>query len=215
MIWQERLNRITQFVSEVSLDHIPSSPKVYNQEDECSPSKGRSWMDSAIRVDGTLALSAVSAGIIEDVLTSPSKLRINSPNNRNSDASDKRWEYLGKVEMSSLPALPKHRELMTRLGPLHARLSSDKTSAKKHPSIQIDDATQFLAAMRQHLESLCSNLSNHTITNVQNNDRVSLLLKESYIDFFSYRDRPFVREFVDTQIGCLDSISEDLQMPNL
>ncbi|PWA69146.1 DENN domain, uDENN domain protein [Artemisia annua] len=450
LLTRERLNRITQFVSEVSLDHIPSSPKVYNQEDESSPSKGRSWMDSAIRVDGTLALSALSAGIIEDVLTSPSKSRTNSPNNRNSDASDKRWEYLGKVhddhdsirkagieacvvpvtpklgrigssgplfssvrgivtededgvlscsgkdatdktimewakenkndllqivcsyhdlpvpkyggkvyfkpfehlqaieyyrtafafgedpdvdmslipdkvkfklaaieeavslsnwttitlcralslqnvlillaavllekqviitspnlgvlsatvlslipmilpfewqslflpvlpgkmfefldapvpfvvgilhkpadnkmkmsnnlvhvdlddnqvEMSSLPALPKQRELMTRLGPLHARLSSDKTSSKKHPVYrcnkwQIDAATQFLSAMRQHLESLCSNLSNHTITNVQNNDRVSLLLKESYIDSFSYRDRPFVREFVDTQM---------------
>nr|GEZ59867.1 hypothetical protein [Tanacetum cinerariifolium] len=83
-----------------------------------------------------------------------------------------------QVEMSSLPTLPKQRELMTRLGPLHARLSSDKTSAKKHPAYrcnkwQIDAATQFLAAMRQHLESLCSNLSNHTITNVQNNDRMS------------------------------------------
>nr|GEX68889.1 hypothetical protein [Tanacetum cinerariifolium] len=37
-----------------------------------------------------------------------------------------------QVEMSSLPALPKQRELMTRLGPLHARLSCDKTFAKKH-----------------------------------------------------------------------------------
>ncbi|KAJ0792502.1 hypothetical protein HanOQP8_Chr01g0018761 [Helianthus annuus] len=48
--------------------------------------------------------------------------------------------------------------------------------------------------MRQHLESLCSNLSNHTITSVQcDNDRVSLLLKESYIDSFPYRDRQFIR----------------------
>ncbi|GJV91031.1 putative uDENN domain protein [Tanacetum coccineum] len=204
IVAQERLNRITQFVSEFNLDHIPSSPKVYNQEDDCSLS------------------------IIEDVLTSPSKLRINSPYNRNGYASDKRWEYLGKVhdddfgvlsatvlslipmilpfewqslflpvlpgkmfefldapvpfvvgilhkpsdnkmkmsnnlvhvnlddnqvEMSSLPALPKQRELMTRLGPLHARLSSDKTSAKKHPVYrcnkwQIDVATQFLAVVR-------------------------------------------------------------------
>ncbi|GKB29172.1 putative uDENN domain protein, partial [Tanacetum coccineum] len=117
-----------------------------------------------------------------------------------------------QVEMSSLPALPKQRELMTRLGPLHARLSSDKTSAKKHPVYrcnkwQIDAATQFLAAMRQHLESLCSNLSNHTITNVQNNDRVSLLLKESYIDSFSYRDRPFVRELYVTLYYDTDAVT--------
>ncbi|KAJ0622748.1 hypothetical protein HanIR_Chr01g0024181 [Helianthus annuus] len=60
--------------------------------------------------------------------------------------------------------------------------------------MQIDAATQFSSAMRQHLESLCSNLSNHTITSVQcDNDRVSLLLKESYIDSFPYRDRQFIR----------------------
>ncbi|KAK1428447.1 hypothetical protein QVD17_17281 [Tagetes erecta] len=111
-----------------------------------------------------------------------------------------------QVEMSSLPALPKQRELMNKLGPLHARLSGDKSAAKKHPVYkcnkwQIDAATQFLAALRQHLESLCSNLSNHTITSVQSdNDRVSVLLKESYIDSFPYRDRQFIREFVDTQM---------------
>ncbi|KAJ0792503.1 hypothetical protein HanOQP8_Chr01g0018771 [Helianthus annuus] len=38
-----------------------------------------------------------------------------------------------QVEMSSLPVLPKQRELMNKLGPLHARLSSDKIAAKKHP----------------------------------------------------------------------------------
>lgn len=35
--------------------------------------------------------------------------------------------------MSSLPALPRHKELMTRLAPLHGRLSCDKTAAKKYP----------------------------------------------------------------------------------
>ncbi|XP_071720630.1 uncharacterized protein [Rutidosis leptorrhynchoides] len=111
-----------------------------------------------------------------------------------------------QVELSSLPALPRYRELMTRLGPLHARLSSDKTAAKKHPVYrinkwQIEAATQFLAVMRQHLESLCSNLSNHAITSIQNeNDRVPVLIKESYIDSFPYRDRPFIKEFVETQM---------------
>ncbi|XP_076894780.1 uncharacterized protein LOC143547181 [Bidens hawaiensis] len=111
-----------------------------------------------------------------------------------------------QVEMSSLPALPKQRELMTRLGPLHARLSSDKVAAKKHPVYkcnkwQIDAATQFLAGVRQHLEYLCSNLSSHAMTGMQyDNVRVPVLIKESYIDSFAYRDRQFVREFVDTQM---------------
>ncbi|KAI3682632.1 hypothetical protein L1987_82739 [Smallanthus sonchifolius] len=443
IVAQERLNRITQFVTEVSFDRLSLSPKLNNQEVECagSPRQQRSWMDSAIPVDGTLALSSTA-------LSSPSKLKTRPPNDFNSDASDRRRECLGKVhgdhdsirkasieacvgpvsgslervgsfgplfssvrgiviededgvlscsehatskmimewakenkndllqivcsyhalpvpsyggkihfkplehlqaieycrlafafgedpdvdmsmipdkakiklaaieeavllsnwttittcralslqnvlllltavllekqviitspnlgvlsatvlslipmilpfqwqslflpvlpgkmfdfldapvpfvvgilhkpvnkmksnnlvhvnladnqvEMSSLPLLPKHKELMNKLAPLHTRLSSDKTAAKKHPVLKcnkwlIDAATQFSAAMRQHLESLCSNLSNHTITSVQcDNDRVSLLLKESYIDSFPYRDRQFMREFVDTQM---------------
>ncbi|KAL8258999.1 hypothetical protein R6Q59_026952 [Mikania micrantha] len=446
IVAQERLNRITQFVSEVSLDHVPSSPKANNQEVESadSPRQQRLWMDSAIPVNDTLALSAASA----DRLNSPSKLETRPPNDCNSDVLERRREYLGKmhddrdsirkasieacvvpangslgrigsfgkfssvrgivtededgvpfcsdkhpttktimqwakenrndllqivcsyhalpvpsyggqihfkplehlqaigycrtafafgedadadmsmipdkvkfklaaieeavslsnwtttticrvlslqnvllliaavllekqviitspnlgvlsatvlslipmilpfewqslflpvlpgkmfdfldapvpfvvgilhkpinmmisnnlvhvnladnqVEVSSLPALPRQKELMNRLGPPHARLSSNKTAAKKHPVYmcnkwQIEAATHFLAAMRQHLESLCSNLSNHTITNVQcDNDRVSLLLKESYIDSFPCRDRQFIREFVDTQM---------------
>ncbi|KAK9057407.1 hypothetical protein SSX86_022242 [Deinandra increscens subsp. villosa] len=451
IVVQERLNRITQLVSEVSLDHVPSSPKFNNQEVECAggPRKQRSWMDSAIPVDGTLALSAASAGIVDAGRNSPSKVGTRPPNDSSSDTSERRRECLGKmnddrdcirkasieacvvpangslervgsfgplfssvkgmvtededgvlscidkhatnetimewakenkndllqivcsyhalpvpsyggkihfkpldhlqaieycrtafafgedpnvdmsmipdkvkfklaaieeavslsnwttitlcralslqnvllllaavllekqviitspnlgvlsatvlslipmilpfewqslflpvlpgkmfdfldapvpfvvgilhkpinkmrsnnlvhvnladnqVEMSYLPALPKQKELMNKLAPLHARLSGDKTTAKKHPVYkcnkwQVDAATQFLAAMRQHLESLCSNLSNHTITSVQcDNDRVSLLLKESYIDSFAYRDRQFIREFVDTQM---------------
>nr|XP_043611448.1 uncharacterized protein LOC122583071 [Erigeron canadensis] len=456
IVAQERLHRITQFVSEVSLDHIPSSPKVNDREDGCtgSPSKKHSWMDSAIPVNGTLALSVSSTGILDSGLNSPSKRETRSPSSGrkqqpSNDVSEKQWEYMGKVqgdhdsirkasveacvipanrplervgssgplfssvkgivaededgvlscsdinstnktimewakenknellqivcsyhempvpsyggkvhfkplehlqaieyyrtafafgegpnvdmsmipekvkfklaaieeavslsnwttiticralslenvlillaavllekqviitspnmgvlsatvlslipmilpfewqslflpilpgkmfdfldapvpfvvgilhkpadkklksnnlvhvnlvddqvEMTSLPALPKHRELLTRLGPLHARLSSDKTAAKKHPVYrcnkwQIEAATQFSAVVRHHLELLSSNLSNHAITSVQNNDRVSLLIKESYIDSFPYRDRQFVREFADTQM---------------
>ncbi|KAI3526544.1 hypothetical protein L1887_05801 [Cichorium endivia] len=111
-----------------------------------------------------------------------------------------------QVEMSSLPPLPRQKELMAKLAPLHGRLSCDKTAAKKFPVYrcnkwQIEAAAHFLTAMRQHLESLCSNLSSHVISNVQcDDDRVSLLLKESYIDSFAYRDQRFAREFVDTQM---------------
>ncbi|MBA0686296.1 hypothetical protein Goari_013905 [Gossypium aridum] len=49
--------------------------------------------------------------------------------------------------------------------------------------------------MRQYLESLCSNLRSHTITSVQSNhDRVSLLLKDSFIDSFPSKDQPFIKE---------------------
>ncbi|KAK8269754.1 hypothetical protein V6Z12_D11G150600 [Gossypium hirsutum] len=66
---------------------------------------------------------------------------------------------------------------------------------------QAEAATQFLTVMRQYLESLCANLRSHTITSVQSNhDRVSLLLKDSFIDSFPSKDQPFIKLFVDTQL---------------
>nr|XP_029119404.1 uncharacterized protein LOC105041831 isoform X3 [Elaeis guineensis] len=66
---------------------------------------------------------------------------------------------------------------------------------------QVEAAKGFLAVLRSYLDSLCSNLRSHTITNVQsNNDKVSLLLKESFIDSFPNRDRSFMKLFVDTQL---------------
>ncbi|XP_058095045.1 uncharacterized protein LOC131240674 isoform X2 [Magnolia sinica] len=111
-----------------------------------------------------------------------------------------------QVKASSLPQLPRQRELVTELGPIHARLSCENFIAKRHPvykcnEVQAEAAQQFLNVMRSYLESLCSNLRTHTITSVQsNNDRVSLLLKDSFVDSFSSRDRPFVKLFIETQL---------------
>ncbi|XP_011656757.1 uncharacterized protein LOC101209770 isoform X2 [Cucumis sativus] len=111
-----------------------------------------------------------------------------------------------QVKTCSLPTLPRYRELASKLGPIHAKLASKSSIAKKHPvyrciESQTECAAQFLNVMRQYMESLCSNLRSHTITSVQsNNDRVSLLLKDSFIDSFSIKDRPFVKLLVDTQL---------------
>ncbi|XP_050875644.1 uncharacterized protein LOC127079283 [Lathyrus oleraceus] len=106
-----------------------------------------------------------------------------------------------------MPSLsPRQRDLVSQLTPIHARLSSESYIAKKHPihrcnEIQAEIATQFLNVIWHYLESLCSNLKSHTITSVQSNhDRVSLLLKDTFIDSFPLRDRPFIKLFVDTQI---------------
>ncbi|AQL09552.1 DENN (AEX-3) domain-containing protein [Zea mays] len=103
------------------------------------------------------------------------------------------------VKACSLPRLPHYKELVSNLGPLHARLSCENSLAKRHPiykcnEVQADVAWKFLNIMRTYLESLCSDLRFHTITNVQsNNDRVSLLLKDSFIDSFPSNDRPFIK----------------------
>ncbi|XP_065873315.1 uncharacterized protein [Euphorbia lathyris] len=111
-----------------------------------------------------------------------------------------------QVKMCHLPALPRYKELVSRLSPFHARLSFESGIAKKLPvyrcnEVQAEAATNFLAVLRQYLESICSDLRSHTITSVQsNNDRVCLLLKDSFIDSFPVRDRPFIKFFVDTQL---------------
>lgn len=114
--------------------------------------------------------------------------------------------YKDQVKMCHLPTLPRYKELTSELGPIHARLSREHSLAKKHPvyrcsEVQAEAAAQFLTVTRRYLESFCLDLRSHTITSVQsNNDRVSLLLKDSFIDSFPSRDRPFIKLFVDTQL---------------
>ncbi|KAG2719371.1 hypothetical protein I3760_03G263500 [Carya illinoinensis] len=111
-----------------------------------------------------------------------------------------------QVKMCHLPTLPRHKELVSELGPIHARLSHESAIATRHPvyrcnEVQAEAAAEFLNVMRHYMESLCSDLRSYTITSVQsNNDRVSLLLKDSFIDSFPSRDRPFIKLFVDTQL---------------
>ncbi|KAF5459436.1 hypothetical protein F2P56_023381 [Juglans regia] len=111
-----------------------------------------------------------------------------------------------QVKMCYLPTLPRHKELVSELGPIHARLSHESSTAKRHPvyrcnEVQAEAAAEFLNVMRRYLESLCSDLRSYTITSVEsNNDRVSLLLKDSFIDSFPGRDKPFIKLFVDTQL---------------
>ncbi|KAJ4952740.1 hypothetical protein NE237_029572 [Protea cynaroides] len=111
-----------------------------------------------------------------------------------------------QVRSPTLPQLPQHKELFSSLSPYHAKLVGESYLARKRPvyectDAQIEAAKGFLAVLRSYLDSLCSNLRSHTITNVQSNDdKVSLLLKESFIDSFPSRDRSFMKPFVDTQL---------------
>ncbi|XP_050217459.1 uncharacterized protein LOC126668297 isoform X3 [Mercurialis annua] len=111
-----------------------------------------------------------------------------------------------QVKSPTIPQLPQHRELFSSLKPYHSKLVGESYLARKRPvhactDVQIEAAKGFLSVLRSYLDSLCSNLRSHTITNVQsNNDKVSLLLKESFIESFPNRDRPFMKQFLDTQL---------------
>ena len=50
--------------------------------------------------------------------------------------------------------------------------------------------------MRQYLTGLTANLAKHTITDVKLDQRISVLLKDSFIESFAPRERLFVRQFV-------------------
>lgn len=98
LIAQERLNRITQVLTEISLfDYVPSPPpsKPNDQSNGNYSSTNRDpdtdWMDSAIPVDNAIALTAAAAGIIcdDEVPSSSSRWEVSSPASMSaSEASD-------------------------------------------------------------------------------------------------------------------------------
>ncbi|KAF3775677.1 DENN domain-containing protein 5B [Nymphaea thermarum] len=111
-----------------------------------------------------------------------------------------------QVKCPTMPQLPQQKDLLSSLSSYHATLVGESFLAKRRPvyectDIQAEAARGFLAILRSYLETLCSSLRAHTITNVQSHDdKVSLLLKESFIDSFPVCDQPFMKLFVDTQL---------------
>ncbi|KAI3461001.1 hypothetical protein Pfo_017664 [Paulownia fortunei] len=126
-----------------------------------------------------------------------------------------------QVKTCNLPLLPQLKELISELGPIHSMLSCEDSIARRHPvykcsEVQAGAAAQFLIVMRRYLESLCADLRLHTITSVQSNyDRVSILLKDSFIDSFPVRDQAFIKLLVETQLftvltdSCLTSFENE------
>ncbi|KAF9626421.1 hypothetical protein IFM89_033240 [Coptis chinensis] len=97
-----------------------------------------------------------------------------------------------QVRSPTLPQLPQNKELFKSLSPYHAKLVGESYLGRRRPVfectnvqrlenlfgrlytnffyVQIEAAKGFLAVLRSYLDSLCSNLRSHTITNVQSND---------------------------------------------
>ncbi|KAL7126748.1 hypothetical protein ABFS83_14G207900 [Erythranthe nasuta] len=111
-----------------------------------------------------------------------------------------------QVKSCSLPVLPQRKELISELRPIHSKLSCEDSIPQRHPvykcnEMQVEAASKFLIVMRRYMESLCSDLRLHTITSVQSNDdKVSILLKDSFIDSFPVKSQSFIKLFVETQL---------------
>ena len=55
--------------------------------------------------------------------------------------------------------------------------------------------------LHRHLEGLCADIGKHICTDVQTSERVSVLMKETFVaSRESPKDREFMKEFVDTQM---------------
>ncbi|KAK1380733.1 UDENN domain-containing protein [Heracleum sosnowskyi] len=122
-----------------------------------------------------------------------------------------------QVKSCKLPELPDYKDLISELGPIYFKMAKHQSVAKKRPvysynETEAEAAGRFLAVMRRYLYSLCTDMRSHTITSVRaNNDRVSILLKDSFLASFSYRDQPFIKLFLDTQ---LFSVLSDTYLSN-
>lgn len=111
----------------------------------------------------------------------------------------------------SLPPLPHATELADALAGPYAELARAGRSraASVRPvhtvsETQVKLAQTFMSVIQRYLRGLVSDLKGYTITDVSHGSgeqhRVSVLLKESFIDSFPPRDRPFMRQFADTQM---------------
>jgi hypothetical protein len=120
--------------------------------------------------------------------------------------------YKNKVKNAvGLPQLPYYRELYDALSATHAELRKLGTipSASSRPIHVITEAQQvlaesFLDTLQKYLLSLVIDLKGYTITDVSSSEaaeeRVGVLLKESFVDHFPLKERQFMKNFVDTQM---------------
>ncbi|KAL0390876.1 UNVERIFIED_CONTAM: hypothetical protein Scaly_0444700 [Sesamum calycinum] len=98
--------------------------------------------------------------------------------------------------LEHLQAIVYRRPPVSSLGLCDKYLDLEIKDSKE--ASQADAAAQFLIVMNRYLESLCADLRLHTITSVQsNNDKVSILLKDSFIDSFPAKDQPFIKDYKD------------------
>ena len=147
LIAQERLNRITQFINEVTLTGSgPSSPKQdYQIRSKAANSpemeSSSEWMDSAIPLDGATVITAAAAGIISDDESqqlSPKlrDCRCQSPvSGTSSDASDfVHVRDIDKEDKKNLQVLDncafKAPETLASIQRMHGNCENDHVSPK-------------------------------------------------------------------------------------
>jgi hypothetical protein len=108
----------------------------------------------------------------------------------------------------ALPALPQRDALHDALQCTHKELQAlgSERAGRARPVHSVSDKQQmlaevFLSTLRNYLKKLVADLKGYTVTDVSEADeRVSVLLKDSFVDSFPPKDRLFVKQFVETQM---------------
>jgi hypothetical protein len=120
--------------------------------------------------------------------------------------------YKNRVKnANSLPALPNAATLAEALAGPHAllqRLGKEREAGARPVHVvseaQIVAAQSFSSTLQRYLQRLVADLKGYTITDVSEGSgeqqRVSVLLKDSFLDSFPPRDRVFMRQFAETQM---------------
>lgn len=66
---------------------------------------------------------------------------------------------------------------------------------------ELEAAAQFLCVFQKYLASLLDTIPAHSIGDVTTSgEKISVLLKDSYLESFPRSDRAFMRQFTDTQM---------------
>jgi hypothetical protein len=113
-----------------------------------------------------------------------------------------------KIQWDGKPLrLPRMKDLVRNLYPLHEAVVEASVNHKKRPVIDpsqeaVDAAREFLNAWRAYLNSLVASIHYHSITDVNEGGegKVTILLKDSFLAAFEGRDRSFMRAFAETQM---------------
>eukprot|EP00271_Cylindrocystis_brebissonii_P004863 TRINITY_DN16781_c0_g1_i1.p1 TRINITY_DN16781_c0_g1~~TRINITY_DN16781_c0_g1_i1.p1 ORF type:complete len:740 (-),score=110.14 TRINITY_DN16781_c0_g1_i1:1248-3467(-) len=114
---------------------------------------------------------------------------------------------------SALPSFPKHDQLFAALEPVYTALANAASGGARQAQLhqsrpvhrvtekQAQLATQFCSILGEVLDGFCSDLQLHSITDVRpGGERVSLLLRESYVASFPAQEQPFMKLFSETQM---------------
>jgi hypothetical protein len=99
------------------------------------------------------------------------------------------------------------QKLLQNLRPLHESVQAAAVQYKRRPVIDppqdaVEAAGVFLNAWRAYLNSLVANIRHHSITDVNQGgkEKVTILLKDSFLATFEGKDRSFMSAFVETQM---------------